>query len=221
MASLVEDKQQARHVWEEYLLGATYKREVIFWQIDTQQRVHGGKIMQYKTSGHRIGQPRWIHTSLKADGDLPQDWTLTQCLFGEHLLTKYPDKPVCIVESEKTAVCMAMFAPQYVWLATGGCNNLRITDLAILRGRRLILYPDAGEYVKWFQLALDSQSPHISVVSNLEDYPPNTDILDVYLQKREETNSASSKLTSATSKTPSASHNPPIAASELNASSNA
>jgi hypothetical protein len=34
------------------------------------------------------------------------DFELKQCYFGEHLLEKYPEKPVAVVESEKTAVDM-------------------------------------------------------------------------------------------------------------------
>lgn len=181
LASLVSDKQQAKEVYELYKLGATVGREVVFWQIDVLQRVRSGKIMQYGPDGHRTGYPRWIHTSLKADGDLPQDWTLTQCLFGEHLLPQFPDKPVCIVESEKTAVVMAMFCPNFVWLATGGCNNLRVNDIKQLEGRRIILYPDSGEYFKWLEQVKGCSIATISVVDWMEQYPPNTDILDVVL----------------------------------------
>ena len=45
-----------------------------------------------------------MHSLLKQQGVLSQEWELSQCLFGEHLLKKYPDKPVCLVESEKTAI---------------------------------------------------------------------------------------------------------------------
>ena len=51
-------------------------------------------------------------------------WTMTQCLFGEHLLTRYPERIVALVEAEKTAVIGAGFIPEYVWLATGGQKRL-------------------------------------------------------------------------------------------------
>ena len=35
---------------------------------------------------------------------LSQEWELTQCLFGEHLLKKYPDKDICLVEAYKKLV---------------------------------------------------------------------------------------------------------------------
>lgn len=67
--------------------------------------------MKYnRETGHRIkdeampNRITWVHSLLKKQGVLPQEWELTQCLFGEHLLKKYPDKPVCLVEAEKTAL---------------------------------------------------------------------------------------------------------------------
>ena len=37
---------------------------------------------------------------------------MTQCLFGEHLLTRYPERIVALVEAEKTAVIGAGFIPE-------------------------------------------------------------------------------------------------------------
>ena len=42
--------------------------------------------------------------SAQTAGVLPQEWELTQCLFGEHLLKKYPDKDIWLVEAKKTAI---------------------------------------------------------------------------------------------------------------------
>jgi len=41
----------------------------------------------------------WAHKALKL-GNL----SLNQCLFGEHLLNEYRNKPVAIIKSEKTAI---------------------------------------------------------------------------------------------------------------------
>ena len=57
---------------------------------------------------------------MKKAGVLQESWTLTQCLFGEHLLKQYPKKVVALVESEKTAVICAGLMPRFLWLATGG-----------------------------------------------------------------------------------------------------
>ena len=49
---------------------------------------------------------------------------MTQCLFGEHLLTRYRERIVALVEAEKAAVIGAGFIPEYVWLATGGRSGV-------------------------------------------------------------------------------------------------
>jgi hypothetical protein len=70
---------------------------------------------------HRVKGPQafvsWAHSELKL-----HDFRLKQCLFGEHLL-KNSSSPVMLVESEKTAVVMSHFIPDYIWLATGGKNG--------------------------------------------------------------------------------------------------
>lgn len=86
--------------------------------------------MQYNPDdGHRVknGQTStvdWIHSLLKRRHELAEEWQLSQCLFGEHLLNTYPDKVVVLVESEKSAVIGSAIFPGYVWLATGGKSQL-------------------------------------------------------------------------------------------------
>lgn len=111
----------------EYLLGVTKDGDVIFYQVDIKGRIRGGKIMKYnRETGHSIKDPaaknpiNWVHVPMLRKGLLPEGWTMTQCLFGEHLLAQYPDKVVCLVEAEKTAVICAAMMPEFIWLATGG-----------------------------------------------------------------------------------------------------
>lgn len=105
----------------DYQLGVTSKKDVIFFQLDIGGSCRTGKIMKYDPeTGHRIkdentsGRINWVHSVLKARGMLPEDWTLTQCLFGEHLLQQYPKKVVALVESEKTAVICAGLMPRFL-----------------------------------------------------------------------------------------------------------
>lgn len=139
----------------EYKLGVTKDRSIIYYQIDTKNRCRTGKIMKYDpVTGHRLKDPdtpsriTWAHSILKSRGQLPEDWQLTQCLFGEHLLPKYPDKKVALVESEKTAIICAALMPSYIWLATGGKSQLG-DKLQILRGRNVIAFPNIDGYNEW------------------------------------------------------------------------
>lgn len=128
-----------------YAMGAT-DRQIIFWQIDISGNVRTGKIMTYNSDGHRSKErfPNWVHSVLKKQGLLGNGWELSQCLFGEHLLKweMNKGKTVAIVESEKTALICAAVWPQFVWLATGGKNNLQPEKLKVLEGRKVILFPD-------------------------------------------------------------------------------
>ena len=172
---LTED--QMKHMGDNYALGATKNKEVIFWQIDTKGRVRTGKIMQYNPeTGRRIkhesGAIDWVHNKLKRSGALPEDFNLQQCFFGEHLLKVYPDATVCIVESEKSALISAAVLTDCIWLATGGLNNLTVDKCEILRGRTVVLYPDLNAYDKWIEIAArirNSIEVDISVSTLLED----------------------------------------------------
>ena len=66
---------------------------------------------------------------------------MTQCLFGEHLLTRYPERIVALVEAEKTAVIGAGFIPEYVWLATGGRSGVN-DRVDILKNRKILVFAD-------------------------------------------------------------------------------
>lgn len=144
---------------EEYHLGATRDGAVIFWQIDRNDKVRTGKVIQYNPEdGHRIkggltSAVNWIHSILKKQQVLPEEWQLSQCLFGEHLLKSNPGKVVVLVESEKSAVIGSAIFPGYVWLATGGKSQMREEKLRALTGRTVLLFPDADGYAEWKQRA--------------------------------------------------------------------
>lgn len=182
VASLLNlSEQQVKDVFNDYYIGATRRRCVIFWQIDDQVRVHGGHIMQYRTDGHRDGYQGWTHVPLIKNGQLPANWTLYQCFFGQHLLARRPDDRVCLVESEKTALVMAACQPQFVWLATCGSGGLSPEKAACLKGRRVTLFPDSGCYEKWSRQMAQTTGINYYVDRQLEAYPPNTDLCDLLL----------------------------------------
>ena len=153
--SLQKDNEAVlKRVLDDYHVGATRNGETIFWQIDKDNRVHGGKIIAYnKEDGHRIKDKgvNWVHSLLKKHGVLNEDWTLTQCLFGEHLLSSSAnrDKVVAVVESEKTALICSVQYPDCVWLATGGKSQLAIQKMKVLANRTVIFFPDVDGYREW------------------------------------------------------------------------
>ena len=106
---------------------------LIFWQIDEQRNIVNAKRIHYGFDGHRNKQ----YPPLVMYPGNPQ------CLFGLHLLRDAsPDKPVAIVESEKSALVMSMTRPEYLWMACGSLNNFNERFLEPLRQRFVIGFPD-------------------------------------------------------------------------------
>lgn len=135
---------------EAYRIGSSENWEgaTVFWQIDTKGLIRTGKIMLYdRISGKRIKEPynhiTWAHAAHK----LP-DFELKQCLFGEHLVVGN-DKPVGIVESEKTAIICSHYLPEMIWLATGGKSNFKAELFDKLKEREVTFFPDLGAYDSW------------------------------------------------------------------------
>ena len=140
---------EAERIATLYGIGATKEGASVFWQRDIEGRVRTGKIMAYDPiSGHRkkeAGSINWVHSIMLQRGQLPEDWQLTQCLYGEHLLSERPRAVVGIVEAYKTAHIGAILYPDMVWLATDSLSGLTAERLTALKGRRVILYPDEGK----------------------------------------------------------------------------
>ena len=139
---------------KDYALGATRNRSVIYWQIDIDGNIRTGKIMQYnpdtgKRIKNRAGSINWVHSIMKQRNPMFANYNLCQCYFGEHLLRIYPDKPVAIVEGEKTDVIGSMIYKDFNWLAAGSLNGLSVAKSEVLKGKDVMLYPDAGCMEKW------------------------------------------------------------------------
>lgn len=182
---------------DEYRLGTTRSGAVIFFQLDIQGRCRTGKMMLYDPeTGHRIkdkdkpGRIDWVHSLMKRTGMLPQDWEVTQCLFGEHLLRLNPRKPVALVESEKTAVICAGLMPQFLWLATGGKSQLKAEKFAVLGSRKITAFPDVDGFTEWTQKLKAIPGLNVTVADVLqrhatpEDFKAQIDIADWLLRTR-------------------------------------
>ena len=145
-------EEETIRLFQLYRIGTSAKwgGSAVFWQIDMNGLVRTGKIMCYNPeTGHRIKEPQafvsWAHSELR----MP-DFHLKQCLFGEYLLKSSTSSPVMLVESEKTAVIMSHFIPDYLWLATGdknGCFNREA--MQVPRDRNVTLLPDLGSTEQW------------------------------------------------------------------------
>lgn len=154
-------------VLKAYHVGHGKNGHTIFWQLDEHGDVRTGKMMKYYPKGHpkfgkRDREAKWnfdfIHSALFRDPRLPQfdedkqEAQLT--FFGMHLLNRYPNATVNIVESEKTALLMAIAYGNHatqVWMACGGLEMLSAERLKPItsQGRQIVLYPDRDGIDKW------------------------------------------------------------------------
>jgi hypothetical protein len=189
-------------VLRHYLIGTFRDGRTIFWQIDRRNRIRTGKLIRYdsETGKRRKNTTNFVHAKLKEFGELPNDFELRQCFFGEHLLRLEPEKPLAIVEAEKTAVIAAMFFPQYVWLATAGKSNLNAEKLERLAGKKIVLFPDADAFERWQTIAQKARELRLNVVvsdlierhATLEEKQNGFDLADYLLHsaklKLEQTN---------------------------------
>ena len=164
-------EQEVKAMMINYFLGGARDKRVIFWQIDSLGRVRAGKMMQYDPlTGKRLRVESfsyrdrnsnlifsppvdWVHRHLIKDGLLPKDWEMTQCLFGEHLVRKYPKKVIALVESEKTAIIMSVFYPEYNWMATGGLKSLSAQKIFPIKSSEIMAFPDFGCSCEWREKA--------------------------------------------------------------------
>ena len=98
------------------------------------------------------------------------------CFFGEHLVPNN-NKPVVIVEAEKTAIILSMLFEDIVFIATGGLGNLKNKDYSFLLNRDVYLYPDnnasewheIGKKRNWFVSEI-LEAPEVKEGNDVVDY---------------------------------------------------
>ncbi len=179
-----------------YCVGGFRDGRTVFWMIDHEGIPRAAKLMQYLQNGHRdkSRNPGWIYNQ---DGCRqickPDEHEIIKPLFGMHLLNRYPNAGVHIVESEKTAIVMATVYGnhgQQVWMACGGVENLNKEKLApiIKQNRRIVIYPDRDAIDKWRAKAANLHYDRISVnVQAVKDWwkeedGEKADIADVIIR---------------------------------------
>ena len=142
----------------------THHEWVLFWQIDEQNRVHNAHLMKYKPNGKRMKKEddpynqTWLHARMRYTTGInyfdDSKNAFSYCLFGQHLLNRYPNATVNVVESEKTALIMATAYGNHegdVWMACCGMQNLNRERLGALiaKGRHIVLWPDRDGIDRW------------------------------------------------------------------------
>lgn len=168
--------------------------------IDIKNRIRAIQVKQFDGNNHTTGtdflhsiiekyhakssrsQPSWLEA-------YKQNKTKVSCLFGEHLLTKYPHNPVALVEAPKTAIYGTLYfgcpdqPRNLLWLAVYNLSSLNLDKCRALQGRNVFLFPDLSKDGKAHQLwsekavVIQKQLPgtHFHVSDLLERYAPEKD----------------------------------------------
>lgn len=192
--------EAVRWVTEEYMLGAyamgKWDDYTVFPCIDKKGRVCNLKVQHYDTdiSSNRFAHSdpnscMWLGTIWAREGLLPKDSVFrSSCMFGEHLLAKYPEGVVILVESPKNALFGALEHQDLIWLATGSKNMLKRDVLEPLRGRDVLVIPDRDAIDEWRESISDMADIANFSVSDLcnrvaPDQEAKYDVADYILQE--------------------------------------
>lgn len=193
--------EAVENVVEEYHLGSytMYGREdvTVFPNIDMEGRLCNLKVQCYETDKE---SPRFSHTIKGRSYMLAAIWQRerklpiegnykAQCLFGEHLLRKYPAHTVALVESPKNAIVGALEQPQVLWVAVGNKTMLKPKYLKALRSREVIVIPDCDAVEEWkIEIAMMKDIANFTVSDFCKRMAPEGqtkyDIADYYIDKR-------------------------------------
>lgn len=158
-------------VLRQYFVG-TFGDYTCFPSVDNLHRITKAKLIRFNPETGRRLKGDYDTSSLVAQlrrrGKISGDFNYKPCFFGEHLLHTEPGKAVAVVESEKSAIIGALCLPEFIWLAAGSKQSLKVERLQILTGRRIVLYPDADGFEAWQKVAQDARAQGISIkASNL------------------------------------------------------
>jgi hypothetical protein len=123
-------------------------RAVQVKQFDEQNHTTGTDFLHSIIEKHQTRNnkplPEWLEAYTKQDKRI-------SCLFGEHLLSKYPHNPVALVEAPKTAVYGTLYfgfpeTPEnLIWLAVYNKSSFSFDKLKVLQGRFVYVFPDLSK----------------------------------------------------------------------------
>jgi|TARA_B110000908_G_scaffold141819_1_gene169707 hypothetical protein len=145
------------------------KGAITFPFIDIEKNVRAIQVKQFDEENRTTGTD-FLHSIMEKyykrnNKTLPQ-WLdvyneneiKVSCLFGEHLLRRYPHNPIALVEAPKSAVYGALYfgfpeqPKNLIWLAVYNLSSLNLNKCKALAGRNVFLFPDLSEDGKAFEL---------------------------------------------------------------------
>ena len=172
-----EQRERVRQTLWMYCVGGYTDGSVVWWQIDEEGVPRAAKLMKYYPPGHELFGHRmkgrfytsYLYSKPECKARLdPDNHEVRHPLFGSHLLRRFPEAVVNVVESEKTAIILANFygnADRQLFLACGGIQWLKLEAMQPLidQQRTVWLWPDKDGVSEWKEVAdkLGSERVHV------------------------------------------------------------
>ncbi|SHL27028.1 DUF6371 domain-containing protein [Hymenobacter psychrotolerans] len=122
---------------------ATDRDRTVFLHLNGEKQLVNAKWFKYTEDGRRdkLTQP---YSFASTDEEKKKSARYAFCLFGEHLLRHdNPERPICVVESEKSAVLASFFYPHLDWVACGAANGITDEKISALFNRPIWWLADA------------------------------------------------------------------------------
>lgn len=135
---------------------------VAFPFIDLNKNIRTVQIVEFHENNHRKSID-YLHSMLekyfKKNGFPLPNWLSSylnnekkvSCLFGEHLLEKFPDNPIALVEAPKTAIYGTLYfglpktKNDLIWLAVGSRDTFTFDRLKVLKNKSIAVFPDLSK----------------------------------------------------------------------------
>ena len=134
---------------------------ITFPFIDKKFNVRAIQVKQFDKDNHTIGTdflhsiierfynennkplPEWLEAYTKQDKKV-------SCLFGEHLLSKYPSAKIYLFEAPKTAIYSTLYfglpeTSNTICMAVYNKSSLSFDKLEVLQGRTVYVFPDLSK----------------------------------------------------------------------------
>ena len=166
------DKLIIQEIIELYCLGTIAKGyrkgAVAFPFMDNQDVIRAIQVKQFDKNNHTTGTD-FLHSMLEkhyVENNLPkpewlEDYLMADkkvsCLFGEHLLDRYPTNIIALVEAPKTAIIGALYfgmpdiPSNLLWLAVYNKSSFSFDKVEVLKGRNIIVFPDLSKNGETFK----------------------------------------------------------------------
>lgn len=161
------ESNDVKKIVELYQLGTVTKGyragACTFPFIDVNGNVRAIQVKQFDEANHTISTD-FLHSIIEkhytsTNKPLPEWLTryknqekIISCFFGEHLLKKYPNNPVALVEAPKTCIYATLYfgfpvekKQNFLWLGVYNLSSLTFDKIKVLDGKQVVLFPDLSK----------------------------------------------------------------------------